>query len=73
MQTKRLNWQTQQIKDWLDYSDISTSCKTSAQLEWEVVDRFLVRDCPTPLDRVKNAAMQELFAEVEWSELVFKF
>ena len=65
-----MNWQTQHIKVWLDHYSIPITGLSASELELTVTDYLLVRDYPSATDRLKNAAMRELLAEVNWSELV---
>lgn len=64
-----MNWQTQHIKVWLDHYSVPIAGLSSSELELKVTDYLLVRDYPSATARLKNAAMRELLAEVNWKDL----
>lgn len=74
-----MNWQTKQVKDWLEESiyfdryGIDVNKLTVLELEKEVKQLLVTRGRvvqTAAMDYLKNQAVKQLLKEVEWEEVV---
>jgi len=66
-----MNWQTKEVRDWLDETGIKNSEREDiAKLQELVESRLLVQGNIGYTDRIKNLAVLLFLKHVQWSQLL---
>ena len=66
-----MNWQTKEVRDWLDEAGIKNSEREDiAKLQELVESRLLVQGNIGYTDRIKNLAVLLFLKHVQWSQLL---
>jgi hypothetical protein len=66
-----VNWQTKEVKDWLDETGVKNSERENViKLQELVESRLLVQGNISYTDRIKNLAVMLLLKHVQWERLL---